>query len=288
MNRFLIIFLLIGLVSCETEKKEPSGPVIAVSVVPQVYLVKSIIDTLADVVVMVPPGASPATWEATPSDMKSLGDALVYLRIGHIGFEQAWISNIMDINPDLRIVDLSANLPLRGIDYKHGDHSHRGVDPHTWMSPANMEVMARRIFGEMEKLFPENKPQLRRNYSKLMVEIKGANNFASRELAGHKGESFLIFHPSLGYYADAYELTQMSIEYEGKEPSPAHMKEVIDQARAAGIKTIFVQKEFDMRNAEIIAEEIGANVVQIDPLSIDWPAEMKRITLSLKSSFDNE
>jgi zinc transport system substrate-binding protein len=288
MNRFLIIFLLIGLVSCGTGKKEPSGPVIAVSVVPQEYLVKSIIDTLADVVVMVPPGASPATWEATPSEMKSLADAMVYLRIGHIGFEQAWISNIKDINPDLRIVDLSANLPLRGIDYTHGEHSHRGVDPHIWMSPANMEMMARLVFSEMEKLFPENKPQLRRNYSKLMLEIKDANRFASTELAGHKGESFLIFHPSLGYYADAYGLTQMSIEYEGKEPSPAHMKEIIDMARFAEIKTIFVQQEFDIRNAEVIAKEIGAKIVQINPLSLDWPGEMKRITLSLKSSFDNE
>lgn len=288
MNRILIIFLLIGLVSCNSGKKEPSGPVIAVSIIPQEYLVKSIIDTLAEVVVMVPPGASPATWEATPSEMKSLSDALVYFRIGHIGFEQAWISNIMDINPSLNVVDLSANIGLRGLEQTHGDHTHSGIDPHTWMSPANMEIMARNIFSVMQKLFPENKPQLRRNYSKLMLELKEANRFATEELAGYEGASFLIFHPSLGYYADAYGLTQMSIEYEGKEPSPAHMKEVIDMAREAGIKTIFVQKEFDVRNAEIIAQEIGARIVQIDPLSINWPDEIKNITVSLKSSFENE
>jgi len=276
------------MVSCNSGPSEPERPVIAVSILPQKYIVSTIVDTLADVHVIIPPGASPATWEATPSQMKDLGDAIVYFRIGHIGFEQAWISNIMDINPELPVVDLSTNLELRGIEYTHDDHKHHGVDPHIWMSARNMEVMSRKVFNELQKYFPDQKPLLRRNYSKLMLEIKTAGRYADKKLAGHAGESFLIFHPALGYFADAYGLEQLSIEYEGKEPSPAQMKEIIDEANAKGIKTIFVQMEFDKRNAEIIAKEIGGQVVVINPLSEAWPYEMENITNSLKKSFENE
>jgi len=286
MNRILLIVLVVILTACGDTKKEASGPVIAVSIIPQEYLVKSIVDTLVDVHVMVPPGASPATWEATPSEMQSLSDALVYYRIGHIGFEKAWISDIEDINPGLRVVDLSMSLELRSMEYQHGDHKHSGVDPHTWMSPANMEIMARKIFEDMLILFPEHKDMLRKNYSELLGEIKQSDRYADKMLAEYSGKSFLIFHPSLGYFADAYGLNQMSIEFEGKEPSPSHMKAVIDQAKQAGINIIFVQKEFDVRNAEIIADEIGARIVMVDPLSPLWPKSMKQLVNSLKDSFD--
>jgi zinc transport system substrate-binding protein len=286
MHRFLILLLILGLVSCGTVSKKPQGPFIAVSVLPQKYLVKGIADTLAEVHVIIPPGASPATWEPSTSDMKDLGDALIYFRIGHIGFEQAWISDIMDLNPGLTVVDLSGNITLRGINYAHGDHRHHGVDPHTWMSAENMEIMARSIFVELQKIFPEHKAQLRNNYSDLMLEIKKSRQFAEEQLAEHKGRSFLVFHPSLGYLADDFELNQISIEFEGKEPSPSYLKELIDQTDSLRIKSIFVQEEFDMTNAEVIAREIDGKVIKIKPLSENWPEEYKKIVMSLKHSFE--
>ena len=286
MHRFLILLLIIGLVSCSTESKKPQGPFIAVSVLPQKYLVKGIVDTLAQVHVIIPPGASPATWEPSTSDMKDLGDALVYFRIGHVGFEQAWFSDIMDLNPELTVVDLSGNVPLRGISYAHGDHRHSGVDPHTWMSADNMELMARRIFNELQEIFPQHKAQLRRNYSDLMLDIKKSKQFAEEQLEDFKGRSFLIFHPALGYLADEFELNQVSIEFEGKEPSPSYLKELIDQADSLMINTIFVQEEFDMANAEVIAKEIDGRIVQIKPLSEHWSEEYKSIVTSLKRSFE--
>jgi zinc transport system substrate-binding protein len=286
MQRLLIILLVFALISCGTESKKPEGPFIAVSILPQKFLVEGIVDTLARVHVMIPPGASPATWEPSTSDMKDLGDALIYFRIGHIGFEQAWISDIMDLNPELTMIDLSGNVALRGISYAHGDHRHEGVDPHIWMSADNMEVMARRIFKELQELFPQHKPELRRNYSDLMLEIKNSKKYADEQLADHKGRSFLIFHPSLGYLADEFELKQVSIEFEGKEPSPSYLKQLIDLADSLEINTIFVQEEFDQANAEVIAREINAKIIQIRPLSENWPAAYKNIVTSLKRSFE--
>ncbi len=234
---------------------------------------------------MVPPGASPATWEATPAQMKSLGDALIYFRIGHIGFEKAWMAKAAEINPEMKITDLSENLTLRGMSYDHGDHSHSGIDPHVWMSPGNMEIMAEKVFDELLKLFPQHKEFLERNYSALLLEIEETGQFASDQLSAYKGETFLIFHPSLGYFADDYGLLQAAIENEGKEPSSAHMIKIIDMARSKGIKVIFVQQEFDRRNAEIIANEIEGQVIEFNPLSESWPDEIKNLSLSLKNSF---
>jgi zinc transport system substrate-binding protein len=285
MQRFLILIILLSLFSCSSNKDKSSGSVVAVSIQPQKYLVSAIADTLLEVVVMVPPGASPATWEATPSQMKSLHDAQIYFQIGHIGFEKAWMDRIKDLNDEMKIVDLSVGLSLLNIDMKHGDHSHTGIDPHTWMSPLHMESMARTIYHELSAIWPEHKDMFLSNYEKLRSEIKSVNGIMKKQLAPYSGNSFLIFHPSLGYLAKDYGLQQYSLEYEGKEPSPAHMKEIIELARNNDIKVIFVQEEFDKRNAGVVANEIGGIVIQVNPLSEDWPKEMRSISNKLLKSF---
>lgn len=285
MQRFFFFILIIGLVSCNSTVNEPSKPFVAVSIQPQKYLVSSIADTLIDVVVMVPPGASPATWETTTSQMRSLSHARLYFSMGHLGFEKAWMGRIQELNSDLNIIDLSEGLDMISADHQHGDHSHSGVDPHTWMSPPNMEHMARVVYAQLTGLFPEHKEYMRTNYEKLMREIKATGMLVKDQLAAHRGKSFLIFHPSLTYLAKEYGLKQHAIEFEGKEPSAAYMKEITDLAQKEGIRTIFVQQEFDTRNAMIIAGETGAHIVQINPLSEDWAAEMKSIATKLKKSF---
>jgi len=287
MQRLLLILFLFGLYSCGSDTGEPGKPVVAVSIQPQKYLVSTIADTLFDVVVMVPPGASPATWEPTPAQMKSLDHALIYFRIGHIGFEQAWMDRIIDLNEDMPVVDLSTaeGMELIQVDYTHGDHSHVGIDPHTWLSPARMEIMARTTYFQLAELMPEHKKYFRANYEKLLGEIKNADRQVKKDLEGYYGKSFLIFHPSLAYFAQDYGLKQFPIEYEGKEPTLAHMRNIIDQAEKEGLKTIFVQEEFDRRNAGVIAEEIGGRVIQINPLSEDWDQEIISIGTKLRKSF---
>ncbi len=93
----------------------------------------------------------------------------------------------------------------------------------------------------------------------------------------------MIFHPALTYLANDYGLVQIPVEIEGKEPSPAAMKFFIDTGREKEIKTIFVQKEFDIKNAGTIADEIGADITIIDPLCWDWPATVRIIIDNLVS-----
>ncbi len=284
MKRFLFILFALSLFSCTHVEEEKGKPLVAVSILPQRYLVSSIADTLVDVVVMVPPGASPATWELTPAQMKDLEDAFLYVRIGHIGFEQAWMSKISSLNPEMQVVDLSMNLELISVDYSHGDHSHRGTDPHTWMSPGRMRTMARDLYQVFSDLYPDKKEYLRENYRQLLQEIASVEGQARLKLKPLAGKSFLIFHPALGYLAQDFGLHQHAIEFEGKEPSPAHMKEIVDMAKSEGIRAVFVQQEFDQRNAELIAKEIGGNIVWINPLEENWPAGIRKTINSLEKN----
>ena len=216
--------------------------------------------------------------------MRQLTYATAYFRIGHIGFEKAWMDKIKELNDSMLVIDLSANLDLIKADYSHGDHSHTGIDPHVWMSPAMMESMARETYYKLKVLFPEHKEIFRKNYEALLGEIKLTGRFVDEQLSRHGGKAFLIFHPSLGYLAKEYYLQQISIEFEGKEPSPSHMSEIIKQAEERGIKSIFVQAEFDERNASIVAEEIGGSIIRINPLAENWAEEMKSIARKLEKA----
>ena len=94
----------------------------------------------------------------------------------------------------------------------------------------------------------------------------------------------MVFHPSWGYFAQAYGLRQVTIEIEGKEPKPAHLKELIEHAREDGIKFIFVQPQFSTRSAKAIAGEIGAQVVIADPMAEDWADNLRAVARKFESA----
>jgi zinc transport system substrate-binding protein len=95
----------------------------------------------------------------------------------------------------------------------------------------------------------------------------------------------MIYHPNLAYMARDYGLEEIPVEFEGKEPSPSRMKELIDRARNEHLRTIFVQREFDLKNAKAIAGEIDAHIVLIDPLSENWQRSTMEIIDALHDSF---
>jgi zinc transport system substrate-binding protein len=96
---------------------------------------------------------------------------------------------------------------------------------------------------------------------------------------------WLIYHPNLGYLARDYGLEEVPVEFEGKEPPPSRMRLLIDLARERGMKTIFVQKEYDIKNAKAIADETGAKITIIDPLSENWLKATSDIIDALHLSF---
>jgi zinc transport system substrate-binding protein len=160
-----------------------------------------------------------------------------------------------------------------------------GADPHYWVSPKCAMVMALSIKALLCELKPGSREKYEQNYSKLIETISGIDQKAKDLFSGFKGRSFMIFHPALGYLARDYGLDQIAVENEGKEPTPSTLKELIDISRSKNIKVIFVQREFDTKNARAIASETGAVIEAIDPLSENWPEAMNEIINAVHKSF---
>lgn len=294
MKKILILLTVVSFLfgSCSNRSHKSSkdaqsdSAAVFVSILPLKYFAKKIIGDRFPVEVMVPPGASPATYAPTPRQMQKLSNSAAYFAVGHLGFENAWLERIRESNPNMEVFFTDTGIDLiKGDTLQHGDHAHHeGVDPHIWTSPKQAKQIAINIFEGMVAIDPGNREYYYQNLQKLFDEIARVDHEVSLKLDLIKGKRFLIFHPSLGYLARDYGLIQESIEFEGKSPSPKHMQEIVEQARKQHIKLILIQKQFDKADAETIAKEIHADVVQVDPLDEDWPKETLSIAAKLFDS----
>ena len=238
----------------------------------------------------VPKGSSPETYDPIPQQLVSLGDSKAYFRIGYIGFEQTWMDRLMNNTPHIQVFDTSKgiDLILNNDDHGHAhDHnSHNGhihaVEPHVWNSTSNALIIAGNTYKALSQLDKANEPYYRNRYDSLCQRIQHTDSLIRRQLSTPEAaKAFMIYHPALSYFARDYGLHQISIEEGGKEPSPAHLKALIDVCQAENVGVIFVQPEFDKRNAETIAQQTGTKVVPINPLSYDWEEEMLNVANAL-------
>lgn len=280
MKKYSFLFLVL-LFACQPKPKETSS-MVSVSILPQKYIVDQISGNLLQVNVLVPPGTSYHNYEVLPSQMKDLAKSKVWLQIGLLTFEDAWKEKLAEINKDLTIVNCSEGINLlAGSDCEEvgHDHGHEGAfDPHIWLAPAEVKMVAQNTLETLTKSFPEHAPEFEKNYSRFILKVDSLSVQIEQKLAPLKNRNILIFHPALGYYARQFKLEQTPLELDGKEPSPKHMKDIVDLARAQNIRVIFIQKEFDSENALQLSREIGGEVVIIDPLDYNWEKQMLDIT----------
>ena len=279
---FLALFLFF-VVSCNS--LTDNGPTISVTLEPQRYFAEKIVGDNFKINTIVPAGTSPETYGPTPSQMVALGKSTLYFKVGHLGFENAWGKTLEENNADVEVVNTSHEIILiEGGDHNieidehhHEGHDHSGIDPHTWSSPKSALIMAENMLNALVMVDVENQKLYRDNFKVLQEEIIQTDLKIASLLENAPVKSFIIYHPALGYFARDYNLTQYSIEFEGKSPSPQQLKHMIDFAHKQGIKTIFVQKGFDKKNAESLANEVGASIYSIDPLSYNWSEELIKI-----------
>ncbi|WP_407643626.1 metal ABC transporter solute-binding protein, Zn/Mn family [Campylobacter portucalensis] len=158
----------------------------------------------------------------------------------------------------------------------HHGHHHSGLDPHIWTDPILVKIQAKNIKDALVKKFPTNKEKYEKNYAKFIKVLDDFDQQTSKKLSNLKNNKFIVYHPSWGYFAKRYNLVQIPIEVEGKEPKPADLKELIEEAKEEDIKVIFVAPQFSKKSAKIIAKESGAKVVEIDQLPENWLKEMKK------------
>ncbi|MCK9271307.1 MAG: membrane protein insertion efficiency factor YidD, partial [Bacteroidales bacterium] len=288
----LAIFLVVIMTGCNSAPEEKSHKKhhrVLVSILPQKYFVDQIAGNLLQTQVLIPPGTSPHVYDPAPRQMAGIAKADIYFYNGALSFEKNLLGEITANFPALKTIALSKGITLLdgSEHHHHGDghiHGHEGTDPHIWLSPKNVKLMAKTIYETLAAFYPEDSARFRGNFERFLSETEKTDRAIAEELQAMPDRSFMIFHPSLTYFANYYNLHQIPIEMQGKEPSPAQMLQSIKQAKAAGLHTIFIQVEFDRTNAELIAREIDGSIVQIDPLAYNWPENMLTIARALSES----
>lgn len=270
MRKVLCLVILILIASCGRQSNSSNERIITVSIAPFKYFVEAIAGSDFSVNVMVPAGSDPHIYEPFPEQINNLRKSVGYISNGYMGFEMNWLERFYETNRQMKKLSLGDNIdPIAGEHQHEGEHL-EGADPHYWVSPVCATVMAKDVKDFLIQLNPSERVKYETNYKLLLVKIQDMDKKA-RELFGSvQQKSVMIYHPNLAYLARDYNLTEIPVEYEGKEPSPSHLRELIDLARRENLKTVFIQKEYDTKNAKAIADEIGAELKIIDPLSGDW------------------
>jgi len=285
MKRLLTFLVILALIAgCYTPREKSYNIQCAVSVLPLADIVKQVGGDLVEVEVLVGPGQSPATYSPSPQQLASLRSAQVLFRIG-VPYEEHLIPRLKELYPKIQIVDLSEGIELLE-SVEHGHHGDPGhicgeLDPHIWMDPILVQKMAMTIATHLKRIMPDKVGKIESNRRMFDSELARVDLLIEEELRGLKSRRFYVFHPAFGYFAQRYNLEQIPIESEGKEPSARQLAQLVEQARADSVRVVFVQPQFSDKSARAIADAIGGTVASIDPLAPDYFEMLTKISTAL-------
>jgi zinc transport system substrate-binding protein len=286
--------LAIAATACSAQPRQTDRIGVVVSILPQAGFVEKVGGDRVEVTVMIPPGASPHTYEPKPSQLAALSRAGMYAAVGSgIEFELAWMDKLRDINPDMLVVDCSRGVELRAMTEEEAaaeEEEHEGehgmMDPHIWTSPVNAQAMVRNICDGLVEVDPGNRSYYESNRDAYLQELTRLDTEIRERLSGLNNRTIMVYHPAFGYFAREYNLTMLLVEKEGKEPTPAGLTRLIEQAKEHNIKVVFAEPQFNPRSAEVIAGAIDGRVIFVDPLLKDYIENLRTIAGQIAGAMD--
>jgi len=251
---------------------------VMVTIPPQAEFVRSVGGENVVVDIMIPPGENPHVYEPEPGRLINLSRARMYVMMGSgIEFERVWMDKIISVNSEMLIVNCSKGIEL--INEGGG-----AADPHIWLSPRNAKIIVRNIYEGLVEIDPANRSYYESNMNSYINALDELDRRISEKLSQMECRKILVYHPAWAYFARDYGLEQISIEKEGKDPTPEGIAHIIEQAKSEGIDTVFVSPQFSRETADVIADAIGGNVVVIDPLAENYLENMGKIAEMIAAS----
>ena len=245
----------------------PDRQTIVVSVPPLAYFANRLAGDRFNVSALVPPGTDPHHFEPSMSQLLDLNRAVLYLEIGHprLEFETMLRERHFEDYPDLPILSLVESTEMMP------------EDPHVWTSPRVAEIMARKIAARLREMAPDD-PELETRLQGLLNDIHGVDEKLRRwSLRPEATRSFISHHPAWAYLARDYGLRQIAIHRNHAEPSAARLAQIVERGVEEKVRIVVVQPGYSEEAAQIVATEIGAVVVVVDPLGANWFDEMNRL-----------
>jgi len=270
-----------------------------VSILPQQTFLEKIGGDKVNIALMVTPGNSPHTYEPKPSQMRDISRADVYFSIG-VEFEDTWLKRFTDQNKNMIVKNMSKNIVKIEMkehshhdehdnhnehkEDKHDDHDEDNLDPHVWISPANVKIIAHNIYVELSKIDSENKEYYKKNLTSFLKEIEATDKKIKEVLKNTpKHSKFMVFHPSWGYFARDYDLEQLAIESGGKNPKPKQIAYLIEEAKEEKVTAVFTAPEFSTKTSKQIANEVGVQVIKVSALSPNWSENLIGLALAISN-----
>lgn len=284
MRKYLyLIILCVVFAGCKSNQQKAgmaesnAKPTVTVTIPPYQYFVDKIAEDKVDVNVMVSNGNNPETYEPYAQQMMELSKSALYLKVGSIGFEQTWMKKLQDNAPDMKVIDTSVGI-------KPAKTPGGNIDPHVWMSCSNARIIASNILKALCELEPKNKAFFEKNYLSLLKIIDKRDSTIREGFKNHPEmvRKFVIYHPILTYFARDYQLEQLAIEEEGREPSASQLKSLIERARKEKIKFCLIQAEFANRNTNTFINESHTKPMNINPLQGDWNWAMQEAAAAVQ------
>lgn len=255
-------------------------PLVLVTVAPHRYLVKRIAGGTVDVEVIVPPTANVHTFEPSPKQMLRAGRAEIWFRIGEF-FEAQLAQVLKSHHPSLTLVDLRQNLDLIYADDAHATccHHEGGADLHFWLSPKQLMIQARNVASQLSARYPEHAAAYEQALQSHLRELEELDKQLALLFLPLRGRTLLVTHPAYGYLCRDYGLHQLTVEVEGKEPTPKQLSQLIRKSHELHIHTLFTQVQYPQKIAERVLQELGprAKMVMLDPYAEDYMINIRTI-----------
>ena len=245
---------------------------LAATIFPAADIVRRIAGPDARVIQVLPPGASPHTFDLTPGQVRQLQDVRLVFKIGGI---DDWIDGIAESLPRAAmVVPCNRDIALKPIHedgHAHGGHGagHAGEnDPHYWLDAANGALMARTVAGALSAYDPVNADRYQANYQRLTRELAALHDELRKELSTLKNRRLIVFHDGWRYFAAAYGLEIVAVfqPAPGREPTPRDLQELYAQARRFGIKAVFSEPQLPAASLQPLLHDLGLRLVVLDPL----------------------
>lgn len=269
----ILVIIFVSVTACQVSR-ESDRLLVAVSIVPEATFVKAVAGELVDIVTMIPPGNSPANYSPSPKELMKFSHSSIYFSMGVPTDMANILPKAREINSNIKVIKLFEEVNKI---YSDREFSPGKRDPHIWLSPKRAKVMVSIIARELALIDEGNKDIYKKNADKYIKKLDELDQKISNSLSNFKGETFIVYHPAFGYFADDYGLEMLAIEEKGKEATPKRVQEIIDIAKGKNIKAIFYQAEIDSRQSQAIAEEIGGKTIQVAPLAADYIKNLQKI-----------
>lgn len=264
---------------------------VAVSIAPQADIVKQVGGDRVAVTILLPAGQSPELYDPSPRLMALLSEMDVYFTIG-LPFETNLVRLFPKGDASHKVVDVDANLPRRSMQshdaVTHESHGHETLDPHTWLDPIRVKAHATVVCRTLCDLDPGGCAAYNANLNRVLQKLDSLDRDIHAQLDSLADRRVYVFHPAYGYFTDRYNLKQIAIEMEGKEPSARQLAELLDRSKKENITALFVQPQFSRKTAATIADALGCQIVTLDPLAEDYFSNLgemaHKIAATLSSS----